>query len=51
MQCKPHSLGTLLTWIGFEIRINESLVISVDCSRQARPRLCDAECTRHIIAL
>lgn len=49
-QCKLPSLGTFLTWVGFEIGINKSLVISIDCSCHARPWLGNAERTRHIIA-
>lgn len=48
---KLPSLGTFLTWVGFEIGINEALVISMDCSGHARPWLGNAEGTRHIIAL
>lgn len=51
LQCKLPSLGTFLTWVGFEIGINKSLVISIDCSCHARPRLGNAECAGHIIAL
>lgn len=51
LQCKQHSLGTFLTWVGFEIGINKSLIITIDCSCHARPWLGNAERTRHIIAL
>lgn len=45
------SLCTFLTWVGFEIGIDKALVISIDRPCHARPRLGNAERTRHIIAL
>lgn len=51
LRCKLPSLSTFLTWVGFEIGINKSLVISVDCSCHARPWLGNAERTGHVIAL
>lgn len=51
LQCKKYSLGTFLTWVGFEIGINKSLIVTIDCSCHARPWLGNAERTRHITAL